>query len=74
MSKDLQYLIKSIDWKSELKNVSIIFNGFQNKAKYGYGYGYGYGNNTYAEGYHEKEPVVSTISKVVKWLKKERKL
>ena len=44
MSKDLQYLIKSIDWKSELKNVSIIFNGFQNKAKYGYGYGYaGYG-------------------------------
>ena len=29
--------------RGELHNISIVFNGFQNKAKYGYGYGYGYG-------------------------------
>ena len=39
--------------RGELNNVSIILNGFENKAKYGYGYGYGYGN--YSEGYHEEE-------------------
>ena len=71
--KDMITLLNNRVKRGELKNTSI-----ENKAKYGtgygYGYGYGYGNNTYAEGYHEKEPVVSTISKVVKWLKKERKL
>lgn len=76
--KDMITLLNNRVKRGELKNTSIILNGFENKAKYGtgygYGYGYGYGNNTYAEGYHEKEPVVSTISKVVKWLKKERKL
>ena len=76
--KDMITLLNNRVKRGELKNTSIVLNGFENKAKYGtgygYGYGYGYGNNTYAEGYHEKEPVVSTISKVVKWLKKERKL
>ena len=76
--KDMIMLLNNRVKRGELKNTSIVLNGFENKAKYGtgygYGYGYGYGNNTYAEGYHEKEPVVSTISKVVKWLKKERKL
>ena len=37
--------------RGELKNVSIIFNGFQNKAKYGYGYGYGYSYGAYGYGY-----------------------
>ena len=76
--KDMITLLNNRVKRGELKNTSIVLNGFENKAKYGtgygYGYGYGYGNNTYAEGYHEKEPVVSTISKVFKWLKKERKL
>ena len=76
--KDMITLLNNRVKRGELKNTSIVLNGFENKAKYGtgygYGYGYGYGNNTYAEGDHEKEPVVSTISKVVKWLKKERKL
>ena len=70
--KDMITLLNNRVKRGELKNTSIVLNGFENKAKYGTGYGYG--NNTYAEGYHEKEPVVSTISKVVKWLKKERKL
>jgi succinoglycan biosynthesis transport protein ExoP len=29
--------------RGELHNISIIFNDFQNKSKYGYNYGYGYG-------------------------------
>ena len=31
--------------RGELTNVSIVLNGYENKAKYGgdYGYGYGYG-------------------------------
>jgi hypothetical protein len=32
--------------------MSIIFNGFENKAKYGAGYGYyGYGYGPYSNGY-----------------------
>lgn len=42
--------------RGELKNLSIIFNGFQNKAKYGYGYGYGYGAYGYGYGaYYEED-------------------
>jgi succinoglycan biosynthesis transport protein ExoP len=37
--------------RRELTNVSIILNGFENKAKYGAGYGYGYG--AYSNGYYE---------------------
>ena len=53
--------------RGELNNVSIILNGFENKAKYGYGYGYGYGN--YSDGYHEedeKQNPFATIRKVIK--------
>jgi capsular exopolysaccharide synthesis family protein len=76
--KDMITLLNNRVKRGELKNTSIVLNGFENKAKYGtgygYGYGYGYGNNSYADGYHEKEPVLGTIAKVVNWLKKERKL
>ena len=43
--------------RGELNNVSIILNGFQNKAKYGagYGYGYAYGYGAYSNGYHEED-------------------
>ena len=43
--------------RGELQNVSIILNGFENKAKYGagYGYGYGYGYGAYSNGYHEED-------------------
>ena len=49
--------------RGELNNVSIILNGFENKAKYGYGYGYGYGN--YSEGYHEEEEKNDTFIKKI---------
>ena len=46
--------------RGELNNISIVLNGFQNKAKYGAGYGYGYGygnygNKVYASGYVDEE-------------------
>ncbi|MGL2994175.1 polysaccharide biosynthesis tyrosine autokinase [Flavobacterium sp. TSSA_36] len=76
--KDMITLLNNRVKRGELKNTSIIMNGFENKARYGtsygYGYGYGYGNTTYASGYHEKEVVKSTITKLLDWLKKERKV
>lgn len=76
--KDMITLLNNRVQRGELKNTSIVLNGFENKAKYGtgygYGYGYGYGNNTYANGYHEAEPVKKRLSKVIDWLKKERKV
>ena len=54
--------------RGELHNISIVFNGYQNKAKYGYGYGYGYG--AYGEGYHDEEADVKVWQKIIKKLKK----
>ncbi len=53
--------------RGEMQNVSIIFNGFENKAKYGSSYG-GYG--TYSNGYHEEDEKESFF---VKWYKKIKK-
>ncbi|MCZ8227927.1 tyrosine-protein kinase [Flavobacterium sp.] len=76
--KDMITLLNNRVQRGELKNTSIVLNGFENKAKYGtgygYGYGYGYGNNTYANGYHEVEPVKNRLSKIIDWLKKDRKV
>jgi len=57
----------------EVSNISVIFNFFESKAKYGYGYGnnygygYGYGYGNYAEGYLEdakKRTVFGRIRRV----------
>lgn len=76
--KDMITLLNNRVKRGELKNTSIIMNGFENKARYGtsygYGYGYGYGNNSYAAGYHEKEILKTRIEKIWDWLKKERKV
>ncbi|MGL5111681.1 MAG: polysaccharide biosynthesis tyrosine autokinase [Flavobacterium sp.] len=76
--KDMITLLNNRVKRGELKNTSIIMNGFENKARYGtnygYGYGYGYGNKTYAAGYHEKEAPKTRVTKVLEWLKKERKV
>ncbi len=55
--KDMINLLNNRVKRGELVNVSIILNGFENKAKYGagYGYGYGYGYGAYANGYHEED-------------------
>ena len=55
--KEMINLINNRVKRGELNNVSIILNGFENKAKYGagYGYGYAYGYGAYSNGYHEED-------------------
>lgn len=54
--KEMLTLLNNRTKRGELNNVSIIFNGYENKAKYGVGYGYGYGYGyDYGSGYHEEE-------------------
>ena len=61
--KEMLTLLNNRTKRGELVNVSIIFNGYENKAKYGVGYGYGYGYGYsygygYGSGYHEEgEPI-----------------
>jgi succinoglycan biosynthesis transport protein ExoP len=67
--KDMVKLLNTRKERGELKNISIILNGFQNNAKYGYSYGYGYGYGNYGEGYLEKENT-SIFQKIKSILKK----
>lgn len=53
--KDMITLLNNRIKRGELSNASIVFNGFENKAKYGAVYGYGYGYGAYSNGYHEEE-------------------
>jgi capsular exopolysaccharide synthesis family protein len=56
--KGMLTLLNNRTKRGELINVSIIFNGYENKAKYGVGYGSGYGSGYgygYGSGYHEDE-------------------
>lgn len=53
--KEMITLLNTRIKRGELSNVSIVLNGYENKAKYGTAYGYGYGYGAYANGYHEEE-------------------
>ncbi len=66
--KGMPNLLNNMVKRGELSNVSIVLNGFENKAKYGtaYGYGYGYGYGTYEEKLEEKQQVIATIISKVK--------
>ena len=66
--KGMLHLVNDKHKKGELTNISVVFNGYENKSRYGYGYGYGYGD--YSNGYHEEEESnrLKRLSK--KWLKK----
>ncbi|MEO0037567.1 MAG: hypothetical protein RIQ59_778 [Bacteroidota bacterium] len=61
--KEMVTLLNNRVKREELVNVSIILNGFQNKAKYGYGHAYGYGYGAYANGYHEEEKSSNSLVK-----------
>ncbi len=67
--KDMLTLVNNKQKTGELKNVSIVFNGFENKAKYGYTYGYGYGYGNYSNGYHENETSENYIMNIFKKIK-----
>ncbi|NRS90187.1 capsular exopolysaccharide synthesis family protein [Flavobacterium sp. 7E] len=73
--KEMITLLNNRIKRGELNNVSIILNGFQNKAKYGAGYGYGggygyYDTGGYGNGYHEVETKKTFLSTLVKRFKK----
>ncbi len=58
----------------EIKNISIVLNFFEGKARYGYGYeyGYGYGYSTYGGGYYEDGIKPSIIKRIKRFMKKRR--
>jgi succinoglycan biosynthesis transport protein ExoP len=68
--KEMITLMNNRYKRGELSNLSIVFNGYQNKAKYGsgygygYGYSYGYGYGTYGQGYHEDDPPRNIFEKL----------
>lgn len=71
--KEMLSLVNNKHKRGELHNISIVFNGFEHKAKYGnaYGYGYGYGYGNYANGYHEAEKAENPIFKFFRKLVKK---
>jgi capsular exopolysaccharide synthesis family protein len=64
--KDMISLLNNHVNRGELKNVSIIFNGYESKAKYGtrYGTGYGYGYGAYASGYHVEDDPKRLLARI----------
>ncbi|MDG2177406.1 MAG: polysaccharide biosynthesis tyrosine autokinase [Algibacter sp.] len=72
--KGMITLIKNKYEKGEIKNLSFIYNGYNQKGKYGYGYGYsygyGYGYGSYGNGYNDddsnKASLISRIKSVFK--------
>lgn len=78
--KEMVTLLNNRVKRGEMQNVSILFNGFETKAKYGYGYGnysgygygYGYGYGANNNGYHEEEKPTWKI-KINNWIKRWKK-
>lgn len=70
--KEMINLLNNRVNRGELNNVSIVLNGFENKAKYGagYGYGYGYGYGAYSNGYHEEDEAKNIFEKGYRMIKK----
>lgn len=70
--KEMIKLLNNRVSRGELNNVSIVLNGFENKAKYGagYGYGYGYGYGAYSNGYHEEDEARNIFEKMYRNFKK----
>ena len=71
--KEMITLLNNRVKRGELNNVSIILNGFENKAKYGSAYGYGYYGSygTYSNGYHEEEKETGFIKNILRYFKKQ---
>ncbi|AXO81590.1 polysaccharide biosynthesis tyrosine autokinase [Olleya aquimaris] len=67
--KEMLGLINDKHNKGEVKNISFLYNFYDQKGKYGYGYGYGYG--AYGNGYHENEVEKLTVLNKIKGLFKK---
>ncbi|MDR7372374.1 polysaccharide biosynthesis tyrosine autokinase [Flavobacterium aquidurense] len=66
--KDMITLLNTRVKRGELNNASIVFNGYENKAKYGSGYGYGYGYGAY---YHDEAVKLSFWQTILKKFNKK---
>lgn len=66
--KDMITLLNNREERGELNNISVVLNGFENKAKYGYAYGYGfdYGYGNYSADYHEDDRPKNIFSRIYK--------
>jgi capsular exopolysaccharide synthesis family protein len=62
--KGMLGLINTKIQKGEIHNVSLVFNYYRAKQRYGYNYGYGYGYGTYGKGYLKKEKSESLWGKI----------
>ncbi len=51
--KDMLTLINKKYSNGEVKNISFLYNFYNQKGGYGYGYNYGYGYGSYNNGYHK---------------------
>ena len=67
--KNMTALLNNAVKRGELSNVSIILNGFENKAKYGASYGYGHGYGSYDDSYFESKKRNNFFGKLVKRFK-----
>lgn len=67
--KNMTALLNNALKRGELSNVSIVLNGFENKAKYGASYGYGHGYGTYDDSYFENTKKGNFFNKLVKRFK-----
>ncbi|GEM58209.1 sugar transporter [Flavobacterium columnare] len=65
--KEMLRIVNEKHKSGVLKNISIVFNGYQNKSKYGYSYGdgYGYGYGAYGSGYLEVDKKISVVKIII---------
>jgi capsular exopolysaccharide synthesis family protein len=76
--KEMLTLLNNRAKRGELNNISIVFNGYENKAKYGVGYGYGYGYGySYGygngSGYHEDDEPTGLFARLIYKIFKSKK-
>jgi succinoglycan biosynthesis transport protein ExoP len=69
--KEMIMLLNNRIKRGELNNVSIVLNGFENKAKYGSGYGYAYGYGVYSNGYHEEDEKRNSLKSLFRRFKRK---
>ncbi|WP_375239267.1 polysaccharide biosynthesis tyrosine autokinase [Aurantibacter sp.] len=63
--KEMLNLISAKYKAKEIENLSVVYNHYDVKGRYGYvyGYGYGYGYGAYANGYHETNVEKTSVIK-----------
>ncbi len=61
--REMLNIINEKHKSKQIKNVSIVYNGFEQKGSYGYGYNYGYYNYGYGNDQDDKQGLVERMKK-----------